>query len=505
MADYRYRYTSAQDSKMKTPPGNGSAEPTREPHYSLAAEQAALGGILLGGLGVFNQVKDVLLPEHLHRPDHRLICSAFYAVARSQTAIDAVTVADWLDRAGQLRDVGGLAYLGTLCRDTAGTSNVRAHAEIIIERAKLRRLTGLGPNIERAISEGASADQIIKSLSTVLRQAQPEAAQSIQLSHISDIVAEYREPEWLEGLHKILEREVLAVLAGPRGTFKSFVAQHWAMTAAKNGHPVVMLNGEGAGIDRRADAWMRHYAPTMELKELPLLVLERPLNLNASEVIVGLVTAIEAASFRPALIVIDTFSKYAAGLDENDNSAVAAWLAAIVELIRERFGCTILLVAHSGHSDPKRPRGASALMANPDSEFIVHRPDVTGMIITVSRERFKDAPSLAPLVYKAQSVDLNRRDRHGDPVNSLVMIASDQSVSSRRAQPKGANVKAVLAAVQEYCRGRDVDILPSEEWRKICRSQNVDRKRQPEVEAVLIRAGWLQQTIGGLKYLRDEQ
>jgi hypothetical protein len=249
--------------------------------------------------------------------------------------------------------------------------------------------------------------------------AEPEqAAPPIVLRHIADIVAERREAHWLKGLHKILERNVTAVLAGARNTFKSFIAHHWAMTAAMHGEPVVILSAEGAGLDRRTDAWMRTYAPKLDLRKLKLRALERAINLNSNSTLEALQEAIGEA---PTLILVDTYSKYAPGLDENDNTEVALYLANLGFGLRDFYKSTVLLVAHSGHADAKRPRGASVLMANPDAEYIVTRPDALAMSATLTRERFKDCPHMPPLAYSAEVVDLGRMDSHGEPVTSLVM------------------------------------------------------------------------------------
>lgn len=44
--------------------------------------------------------------------------------------------------------------------------------------------------------------------------AQAAATRPVVLRHVADIVAEQREPDWL--IHKVLERNVLAILAGDR-------------------------------------------------------------------------------------------------------------------------------------------------------------------------------------------------------------------------------------------------------------------------------------------------
>jgi KaiC/GvpD/RAD55 family RecA-like ATPase len=228
-------------------------------------------------------------------------------------------------------------------------------------------------------------------------------ARPIVLRPVHEIVAEQREPEWL--IHKVIERNVLAVIAGPRSTFKSFIALDWAMRMALDGYAGVILSGEGGGLDRRVAVWMKQHRENVDLSTVPLDALERPLNLNSIVELEALREVIDKLPTPPAFIVIDTFSKFSAGLDENNNSEVAAFLSAL-SVFREEWKCTVILVAHSGHGDAKRPRGASSLMSNPDAEYIVNRPDPNGMVVTVSRERFKDAPSLAPLAYEARLIDL---------------------------------------------------------------------------------------------------
>lgn len=194
--------------------------------------------------------------------------------------------------------------------------------------------------------------------------------------HAWEIVAEKRETLWL--IRPIIEASVLAVITGPPSTFKSFIGLDWLMRIALEGQTVVILSGEGAGIDRRIDAWMRTHAPDIELGSLSILIREKPLNLSLIPDMAELRDAISALSSRPVIVMVDTFSKFSAGLDENDNSEVAAYLASLSENIREDFHCTVLLIAHSGHADGKRSRGASTLMANPDAEYIVVRPDAAG-------------------------------------------------------------------------------------------------------------------------------
>jgi replicative DNA helicase len=134
----------------------------RTPPHSLEAEQAVLGGLLLDAAAWFN-VSDVVQAEDFYRPDHRTLFEAIRALATNQKPTDAVTVSEHLDRHGQLADVGGLAYLGTLARDTPTAANVRAYAEIVHERSLLRQLIKTGTEIAASAynTEGETARELV--------------------------------------------------------------------------------------------------------------------------------------------------------------------------------------------------------------------------------------------------------------------------------------------------------------------------------------------------------
>jgi hypothetical protein len=306
-------------------------------------------------------------------------------------------------------------------------------------------------------------------------------------------VAERREPDWL--IHKIIERDVLAVLAGPRGTFKSFVALDWSMRMALAGHSGVILSGEGAGLDRRIAAWAQHHRENLDLSSVPLVALERAVNLSAPVELGELVLALGCLEQSPAFVVIDTLSKFSAGMDENDNSEVAAFLAALTSEIREQFKCTVLLIAHSGHADAKRPRGASSLMANPDAEYIVERPDPKAMTVTVSRERFKDAPSMPALAYQAKVIDLGRLDRYGEAVTSLALDSTD--LIPLRPKVTGKAQQTLLAALEATQQGSGV--WTEADLREIGRKAGLHRNSARDAVLGLRQLGYFEATIGGVR------
>jgi hypothetical protein len=321
---------------------------------------------------------------------------------------------------------------------------------------------------------------------------------SVVLRHVADIVEENREPEWL--LHHVIEAKVVAVLAGPRASFKSFIALDWAMRIATAGSPVALLSGEGGGLGRRVKAWMQTFGGGQDLRALPVLALERPLNLNREEEMAMLVEAMDKAGIRPTLVVIDTLSKFSAGMDENSNQEVAAYLSAVSRFIRERYDASVLIVAHSGHGDADRPRGASALMANPDSEFIVKRAAQPNTHVEVTRQRFKDTGELPNLAYEAEVVDLGAADRYGERLTSLVMrqsVAQGERPISAQA-PQGKAQRTVLLALRERQKRSETALVWTvEELRQIGRECGISRQSVHDAVEKLLMSPFLTATVGG--------
>ena len=140
----------------------GELDALRTPPHSIEAEQAVLGGLLLDATA-WDQVGDGVSAEDFYRPDHRLIFEAIGALVAESRPCDVVTVSEHLERRGQLEQAGGLAYLGTLARDTPTAANVRAYAQIVHERALLRGLISAGTAIASSVfnDEGLSARDLV--------------------------------------------------------------------------------------------------------------------------------------------------------------------------------------------------------------------------------------------------------------------------------------------------------------------------------------------------------
>src|SRR5689334_11753404 len=125
-----------------TPP----AAPDRQPPQDLAAEQSVLGGMMLSKDAIADVV-EVLRSADFYRPAHQIVYDCVLDLYGRGEPADAVTVAAELERRGEMRRVGGAPYLHTLIATVPTAANAGYYAEIVAEKAILRRLVEAGTRI----------------------------------------------------------------------------------------------------------------------------------------------------------------------------------------------------------------------------------------------------------------------------------------------------------------------------------------------------------------------
>ncbi len=116
------------------------------PPHSVEAEQAVLGGLMLDN-SEWDNIADVLLPEDFYRAEHQLIYKMMMQQSEANSPIDVVTLVEALNSLGELATAGGIDYLSELAGNARGTANIQAYADIIRERAILRRLISVANGI----------------------------------------------------------------------------------------------------------------------------------------------------------------------------------------------------------------------------------------------------------------------------------------------------------------------------------------------------------------------
>jgi replicative DNA helicase len=118
----------------------------RVPPHSIEAESSVLGGLLLDN-GAWDRVADLVSESDYYRAEHRLVYGAIAALINANKPADVITVFEQLTSQGKVDDVGGLAYLNTLAQFVPSAANIRRYAEIVRERAILRKLIAVSDEI----------------------------------------------------------------------------------------------------------------------------------------------------------------------------------------------------------------------------------------------------------------------------------------------------------------------------------------------------------------------
>jgi replicative DNA helicase len=160
------------------------------PPHSVEAEQSVLGGLMLDNQA-WDNVADRLVADDFYRYEHRLIFNVMAGLAESARPLDVVTLSEALEGRDQLDTVGGLAYLAELARNTPSASNIRAYADIVRERATLRKLIRAASQIaDGAFSpQGRPADELVDEAERLVFQISEERPKSGGPIGMSELLA----------------------------------------------------------------------------------------------------------------------------------------------------------------------------------------------------------------------------------------------------------------------------------------------------------------------------
>ncbi|ACV05335.1 Replicative DNA helicase [Kytococcus sedentarius] len=133
------------DHEYEPPPDDGPGM-DRMPPQDVDAERSVLGGMLLSKDAIAD-VLELVRGVDYYRPAHELIHDAILDLFGRGEPADAITVADELTKRGNLQRAGGQAYLHQLMQAVPTAANAGYYAEIVAERAILRRLVEAGTRI----------------------------------------------------------------------------------------------------------------------------------------------------------------------------------------------------------------------------------------------------------------------------------------------------------------------------------------------------------------------
>ncbi|MFT8394655.1 replicative DNA helicase [Propionibacterium sp.] len=126
----------------------------RTPPQDVEAEQSVLGAMLMSKDAIADVVEE-LRGGDFYRPAHEAIYDAVLDLYGRGEPADAVTVAVELDKRGDLNRIGGRVYLVDLMSSVSIAANASYYAQIVHDKAVLRRLVDASMKIAQLGYQGA--------------------------------------------------------------------------------------------------------------------------------------------------------------------------------------------------------------------------------------------------------------------------------------------------------------------------------------------------------------
>ena len=381
---------------------------------NLDAERAVLGALLLGVNASTAQAQTILGtdPDVFLVPEHRDIYRAIRSLIAEGNPVDLVTVTIRGEQQGAKFTA---TYLSELAGFSPTTANAPYYARMVRRGDAERKLEVMGGALAGAARKGDVADaqalaRQIAELDCDCSETRPQFA----LDAIPDL-EHLEQQDWL--YHELIPMGYCSMLTSPGGLGKSRMALGLAVSTVtgqtiwpsfvpkKVGH-VLYLSAEDSittvghrlksyrDVHRIApDVWGAGLASRLHVQcESGCDMVEfDPQTRSVSPTPYFYSVLSWCREVKPVLIIIDTLSDHAGGINENDNSQMKAAFKAF-KMLAQVSGGSVLVIHHvsKGSADPDKTqavandvRGASASVNSSRSVFVA-RPDAEGgMTVTL--------------------------------------------------------------------------------------------------------------------------
>jgi phage/plasmid primase-like uncharacterized protein len=257
------------------------------------------------------------------------------------------------------------------------------------------------------------------------------------LIQADDFSAQPAPISWL--VKRWIQSDALIMVHGPSGGGKTFVVLDWCLRMASamtewcgqkvRPSNVVYLAGEGHhGLRGRIAAWKHHH----QSGPLAMWLSRDGCDLNTPTGYLKVVDQVRALANPPAVIVVDTLHRFLLG-DENSAQDAKTMLDACGSLMGE-FGCSVILVHHTGVSDEAqhRARGSSAWRGALDIEISII-PGKDDRPMEIVQRKSKDAEIAQSVHVELQQVTIpGWIDEDGQPVTSAIVIEAAAPVVAKK-------------------------------------------------------------------------
>lgn len=140
------------------------------PPQNLEAEESVLGAMMLSARAI-EEVGEILSSNDFYRTSYGTIFQAALDMAAAEEPVDAVTLADKLQRIGKLHTIGGPSKIAELAALVPAASNVQHYARIVANESARRSLVTAGLRITESAQKGGDVADLIASAEAHLSAA----------------------------------------------------------------------------------------------------------------------------------------------------------------------------------------------------------------------------------------------------------------------------------------------------------------------------------------------
>ncbi|MCX7115820.1 MAG: replicative DNA helicase [Gammaproteobacteria bacterium] len=232
----------------------------KRPPYSLEAEQAIIGGLMLDNQA-WDKTCALLTTADFYLTEHRVLYQALTDLSQRDQPFDVVTVLEMLKSTRTLHDAGSETYLFELANNTPSVANIRSYAEIVREKSVQRQLIKVANDIADSAyqPDGKGVSDLLDEAETrvfaiadqTARQGGPEAIKSILVKTVERIDQLYHNgsaitglPTGLKDLDDMtcgLQPSDLVIIAGRPSMGKTTLAMNIAEHAAIDSNKPVLV------------------------------------------------------------------------------------------------------------------------------------------------------------------------------------------------------------------------------------------------------------------------
>ena len=157
--------------------------------HNLEAEKAVVGCVLQDSKALA-AAAELIRAEDFYFDANREIYAASIELFNENTPVDIVTVSDRLTRKDKLDAVGGIPYLASVSTSISTTEHVSHYANIVLEKAILRRLSKAATAINHlAVSQENETDRVLEQAEQMIYDI-AEGREKSDIVPVSDIIME---------------------------------------------------------------------------------------------------------------------------------------------------------------------------------------------------------------------------------------------------------------------------------------------------------------------------